>query len=358
MAYDKDIHVTSNVLGAMVPQREPGFSRPHLYGLLVHSTTNVGDDIQSLAAMQFLPRVDAFIDRDATRLYKSPHPVKVIMNGWFTHKPENWPPSEAIEPLFVSFHLTPSAVERVLSEEGVAYLKRFAPIGTRDFFTQRVLEEYGIPAYFSGCLTLTLGNLLKVPKIKGQILIADLEPEAEKLLPSTLTNQAIRISNSHSPGLDSALKKLSGFGPYRAAKELIKVFLPKRSLEKLDYKLRSTLARGITLHHRLSAAMARLFVIASSEAVITSRLHVALPALGFGVPVLFIHRNLSDPRFEGLLPLLRHYDLASFAKEARSIDWASMENPSPQAVLQIKHQLIASIQSFLLSAQGPERGKS
>lgn len=334
-------------LGNLQDKQELVGRTDDLYGLLVHSTSNVGDDIQSLAAMHFLPRVDVLIDRDATRLYKSPRPVKVIMNGWFTHKPENWPPSEAIKPLFISFHLTPNVVEQILTKEGIAYLRRFAPIGTRDRFTQRVLEEHGIEAYFSGCLTLTLGDIIRVPRIKGKVLIADLEPEAERHLPSTITNQALRITNSLIPNLDSTLNKLSGYASYRIVKQLVRSFLPKKTRENLDYRLRSTFVRHLSVQHRLAVAMARLFAIASSEAVITSRLHVALPALGFGIPVLFVHKDLSDPRFEGLLPLLHHYDIISFAKEVRNIDWTQLRNPRPETVNQLRKQLIANIQRFL-----------
>jgi len=43
-------------------------ARQVLYGLLVNYTKNLGDDIQSLAAAQLLPRIDFLIDRDNPRL--------------------------------------------------------------------------------------------------------------------------------------------------------------------------------------------------------------------------------------------------------------------------------------------------
>ncbi len=62
------------------------------YGLLTYRTENIGDEIQSIAARQFLPRVDVYVERDSLNNVVSDEKIKLIMNGWFTHKPENWPP--------------------------------------------------------------------------------------------------------------------------------------------------------------------------------------------------------------------------------------------------------------------------
>src|SRR5690606_5637430 len=83
-------------------------------------------------------------------------PIKLIMNGWFTHNHHNWVPAENIDPLFVSFHMNNTAAPFMLSEKGIAYLKKHEPIGCRDQFTADTLKAKGIDAYFSGCLTLTL----------------------------------------------------------------------------------------------------------------------------------------------------------------------------------------------------------
>ena len=59
------------------------------YGLLTYRTENIGDEIQSIAARQFLPRVDVYVERDSLNNVVSDEKIKLIMNGWFTHKPEN-----------------------------------------------------------------------------------------------------------------------------------------------------------------------------------------------------------------------------------------------------------------------------
>ncbi len=91
--------------------------------------------------------------------YKSENGVtKLILNGWFMWFPENFPPSEDILPLFVSFHIVPSIAERLLTPITIEYLKKYGPIGCRDHYTRDLLLSKGVPAYYSSCLTLTLGK--------------------------------------------------------------------------------------------------------------------------------------------------------------------------------------------------------
>src|SRR5678816_3622094 len=81
------------------------------YGLLTYLAWpeyNAGDYIQSLAAARFLPKVDKYVNREKLNEYNGP-PLKLNMNGWFMHRPSNWPPSEMIDPLVTSFHLNSKA---------------------------------------------------------------------------------------------------------------------------------------------------------------------------------------------------------------------------------------------------------
>lgn len=86
------------------------------------------------------------------------------MNGWFMWNPAKFPPAPSINPLFVSFHIVPSFSERFFTKETIAYLKKFEPIGARDYGTRDLLESYGIKSYYSSCLTLTLGMHYKNEK--------------------------------------------------------------------------------------------------------------------------------------------------------------------------------------------------
>jgi len=69
-------------------------------------TPNIGDYIQSLAALQFLPKncKPYFIDRDIVQFYHGPK-VKLIMNAWQRVHEGNKYMSEQIIPIFVSYHM-------------------------------------------------------------------------------------------------------------------------------------------------------------------------------------------------------------------------------------------------------------
>jgi hypothetical protein len=70
----------------------------------------------------------------------------------------NWTPSSKINPLFVAFHLNSSVANLLLNNSGVEYLKKYEPIGCRDYYTVDQLKNKNIDAYYSSCLTLTLGE--------------------------------------------------------------------------------------------------------------------------------------------------------------------------------------------------------
>ena len=118
---------------------------------------NIGDYIQSLAAKQYCEDYSCFVEKEELSQFDSHEKTKVIMNGWYMRRPENWPPSRSIIPLLTSIHISPLIAEKMLSREGVEYLKEYGPVGCRDLGTKDILERAGIPCYFSGCLTLTLG---------------------------------------------------------------------------------------------------------------------------------------------------------------------------------------------------------
>ncbi|MBN8875078.1 MAG: hypothetical protein J0H67_19750, partial [Rhodospirillales bacterium] len=78
------------------------------FGLFSYTDThNLGDEIQSIAARQFLPRVDYYLDREHLSTFFPPkgESVALIMNAWYSHHPENWPPSEIVVPLLIAMHI-------------------------------------------------------------------------------------------------------------------------------------------------------------------------------------------------------------------------------------------------------------
>ena len=82
--------------------------------------------------------------------------------GWISHSrfdrsndiilPKN------VNPLFISVHISRYSV---LSENNLKIFKQYEPIGCRDYNTVRILRSSGVRAFFSGCVTATLGELYK-----------------------------------------------------------------------------------------------------------------------------------------------------------------------------------------------------
>ncbi|MDB9882177.1 polysaccharide pyruvyl transferase family protein, partial [Bacteroidia bacterium] len=167
---------------------------------------NVGDHIQSLAAKQYLPRVDTMIRREYLNSLNLENKTSTIMNGWYTQHPQNWPPEELLNPFFVSFHLNSNCADEILSRpENVEYLKKYAPIGCRDTGTVRYLKQYGVDAYYSSCLTTTLDLKYKSDVSNDDILIVDVlykddllqqyKDYPKKFLKDILTGDVLKVGN-------------------------------------------------------------------------------------------------------------------------------------------------------------------
>jgi len=268
------------------------------FGLLVAYTQNIGDDIQALAARQFLPRVDYYVNRESLSDFSANRTVYTIFNGWFLHRAHKWPPSPDIQPLFVSFHISTYASRQLLSKYSLRYLEQFQPIGTRDLYTANLLGRHGIDAYFSGCLTLTLNSdaFSRLEERRVGVLVIDLAQDVETFIQSMGREDVVFASQALHSSSGERHRSFSFINNY------VKKYIPPHRYDELRYML---LGRSpLSLEHRLLLAEKRLEQIASARLVITSRLHVALPAAALGTPVLFVPKDMGDPRFEGLKELV------------------------------------------------------
>ena len=133
------------------------------YGIVVYEeSNNIGDDIQSYAAAQLLPKVDYLIEREHLDIFrpKEGEIVNVIINGWLMYNKLGWPVSQCINPLYISVHFRkddPLGIkDDFLKGLGGEELRKFQPIGCRDLETQQFLSEAGFETWFSGCVTITL----------------------------------------------------------------------------------------------------------------------------------------------------------------------------------------------------------
>ena len=279
-------------------------------------SNNLGDYIQSIAAKQWIHSDHILgLDRDRLNTYNGPS-VKLVMNGWFMEEPLNWPPSNKIIPLFLSFHLNPSAQKEMLTPQGIKYLKAHQPIGCRDKHTQKTLEEKGVKTYFSACLTLGLKrNLYIAPQTirKGILVISPME----RLLPEPKTFSLTQTNNFFNV-LIQALKFPFKYFQYKIAMGKLNDFLSD-SNEKISWHSQLIDRKKESESTRIIAAENQLKLIASAQLVITSRIHSALPAVAFDTPVLFLSDGLNHPnqksRLEGMeafFPIINSSELASW----------------------------------------------
>lgn len=255
---------------------------------------NIGDYVQALASSQFLPQVDGFVEREALKDYQG-ESCKMIMNGWFIHDTKQWPPSDQIDPLFVAFHINSQAKEQMLIAENLNYLKQHEPIGCRDTATVEMLKEKGVDAYFSGCMTLTLGNKYRDEEKDGSIYFVDPYFEYKKDPISIISNllyallhltniKKIYKSFPHRIGGLVKLAKVSAF--YRVYRKLF----ADEVLTRAEYISQQSMyynEKFKTNELLLLEAERLVRKYAKAQLVITSRIHCALPCLGMGTPVLY-----------------------------------------------------------------------
>lgn len=275
------------------------------YGLLVYEESekffNIGDYIQSLAAKQFLPRVDVYLNREQLANYKG-EKIKLIMNGWFTHNAKNWIPSDDIQPLFVSFHINNTAAKEMLSDEGIKYLKKHQPIGCRDQYTVDILTNNGIDAYFTGCLTTTL-DLYKSDVKEDKVYIVD---------PLYSYPRKEKIFYSFKEFIKSILKgKIFKLG---LKDKHLNNFLDPILLNDAIYTNQEPSSKTYNDDQKFKMAEELLSKYAKAKLVITSRIHCALPCLAMNTPVIFVNgfdSFVDTSRFNGIIELFNRIDIDS-----------------------------------------------
>lgn len=283
----------------------------------VNDKINIGDYIQALASAQFLPQIDKYIERETELKNYSEEKVSMIMNGWYMNNPQNWPPSSFINPLFVSFHINKCGLPEFLNNTSIAYLKNHEPIGCRDQNTVKLLKEKNIKAYFSGCMTLTLGFKYKSNVRNNKVYIV--EPHTcqaglwNKYKCISLKTVIYMFTHIKDIKTISTKKNENGLKHY-----FYNAYFLKAYSKVFDYKMlvdaeyinqynHDIQRQYPTQESKMKYAEELVKKYAQASCVITSRIHCALPCTGLETPVIFVNlkndNEYSTDRFGGLIDL-------------------------------------------------------
>lgn len=292
-------------------------------------SNNLGDYIQSIATKEIIGEDSIGLDRENLHIYNGPN-VYLIMNGWFMQNSRNWPPSDKITPFFISFHINPIAKDNLLSKKGLEYFQKHEPIGCRDMYTQNLLQKKGINSYFSGCLTLTLRNKKKDFKKEGVLIIGALDRMKPKIDLKNLFNELIKYPYK--------------FFKYNRSKKRLDDFILSKGFSKVTYKSQIIdLYKNVDKQRNL-LANEQLNLIAKSKLVITSRLHVALPAIAYGTKVIFLKDGLEHINHQSRLKGISDYFYCCKSEDLNTLSLVDVKPKKNHR--KIKKKLIESIDQF------------
>ena len=149
-----------------------------------------------------------------------------------------------LRPIFVSFHCNKRGL---LTDEAIEYLRRYGPVGCRDWTTVDLLLSVDVPAFFSGCMTTTVNTVF---------------PEPPEPPPRGRADRLRRLARRRSP--DGAVTYAHSDAAVR------------RRPSSPTCTTRSSCSRPTAAEHR---------------ALVTSRLHCYLPVRSIGAEVDFQPKN-------------------------------------------------------------------
>ena len=248
-----------------------------------NNAMNIGDEMQQLAGLQFMPHVSAFVERDdLSESWGEGGTVQhggtgtnntiIFANAWYDKSARTWPPPADLNPVYLSMHFEDDALpQKSLSLKSLGHW----PVGTRDTASDQLLTKHAIHSSMLGDLTNTLAPICD--RSKGgprKVRIIDVAESALKaIVPKDVIDGA--VFDTH------------------------KVFLPSQ-------KVTNQLARYADAYGHLRDYSC------DTRLIITERIHAALPSVAMGTPVLLIDDAATLPGGAGGLGELRLADAKQF----------------------------------------------
>lgn len=250
--------------------------------------------------------------RDGNVYQDIPEDTWYIAFGWYMHdifgKSFNIPFHPNLRPILLSVFVR---YPEMLTPDAIAYLKKYGPVGCRDWQSVAVLRAVGVPAFFSGCLTTTVDTLFPVPSADRR-------------------SGTLRVDWTKD-------RK----GPKK--KQTVTAIRDKSFPENLE------LARNWVADYAYKY-----------KHVLTSRLHANLPARSVGADVDFEPKNKSDSRFGGLIGIdsaefdaIRNGILDKLAELLPLIATGTSEHEIYAKWVEITADEMAFADEYLASAQLP-----
>lgn len=224
----------------------------NIYCLSYRDSTNLGDEVQTLAAINVLKKLglkcEGFVDRDYPAVTKQ---VNLLVNGFIQQqniagKTQN----DKINPIFNNFHL--NHIDQRTLAKSLEQLKKHSPIGCRDRWTYDLLKKHGVDAFFNHCLTLTFDRRKNEPE-NGKVFVVDLDSFVP--IPKEIKRKGLH-------------------------------YVSQEAVNNYSHDTKMRMAQELLDRYRAEASL-----------VITSKLHCALPCVAMGIPVI-LFGNHEEPRLK------------------------------------------------------------
>ena len=233
----------------------------------------------------------------------------MFWNAWWDPQSFNKHENDNVVPIPLAIHFHYPDNRKANME----FLKKLAPIGARDTYTLDFFKKNDVPSFFSGCMTLFMQNpSMGLPRnnniYKCDVFLQD--TTFENLLPKNIAQSLIKVTHAIDAKMDKYKKFIEGYN--------------------------------------------RILMYSQAKLVITARIHVALPCVAIGTPVIFLdHKAIwANIRLAGLTDLFQtvqitHNNTEEVKTFFREYPWDNPRpNPNPEKVAMLRSTVLEYIEQF------------